>query len=66
LSAKNFYFISDEEFRSRLIAAREYRHLTVEELSRMMNMPAVSVEGWLTGETAPRRVGRETLLRAIE
>ena len=60
------YSVTDTEFRIRLVAAKEARHLTVDEMSHMCKISKTIMEGWLAGASSPRRLGRENILRAVE
>lgn len=59
------YSVSDEEFVRRLIAAKEARSFTVNELAQMCKTSPLIMEKWLGGH-APQKTSRESVLRAVE
>lgn len=60
------YPMTDSEFQSRLLAAKNARHLTIDEIARMTNASRANVEKWLNGLAIPYHRGREAVLRAVE
>jgi hypothetical protein len=60
------YGVPDEEFRARLLAAKEARHFNIEEMCRMCKTSRFIMEKWLAGDDTPHHIGRESVLRAVE
>lgn len=59
--------ITDTEFRDKLWAAKNSRHLTIDEMCRMTKSSQVTVEKWLSGLSAPcSQVARDSVIRAVE
>lgn len=59
--------ITDTEFRDKLWAAKDRRHLTIDEMCRMTKASHAVVERWLSGLSTPySQVARDTVIRAVE